>query len=214
VTKIVAFSGRKQSGKSTSGEFIQNFIYNLGSKISCKIYSFADPLKRKVCIDLLGLTEAQCYGSDEDKNSLTKLRWKDMPGYDVSWTWNQDYDVSGFMTARQVMEFVGTVIFRQMKTNTWEEATLKEIKRDNLDLAIIVDARFPDEVDPILDNGGYVIRLTRNPFNSNAKPETALDPDKYDWNRFSCIIDNEDITIDQKNELIKKFLTNKGILSL
>ena len=214
MTKILAFSGRKQSGKSTSGEFVQNFIYNLGSKISCKIYSFADPLKQKICIDLLGLTEAQCYGSDEDKNSLTKLRWKDMPGYDISWTWDQDYDASGFMTARQVMEFVGTRIFRQMKTDIWVEATLKEIKRDNLDLAIIVDARFPDEVDAILNSDGYVVRLTRNPFNSNAEPEIALDPYKYDWNKFSVIIDNEDITIDQKNELIKRFLINKGILPL
>ena len=214
MTKILAFSGRKQSGKSTSGEFVQNFIYNLGSKISCKIYSFADPLKQKICIDLLGLTEAQCYGSDEDKNSLTKIPWKGMPDYNISWTWSSDYDPSGFMTARQVMEFVGTRIFRQMKTDIWVEATLKEIKRDNLDLAIIVDARFPDEVDAILNSDGYVVRLTKDDFHSTAEPEIALDQTVYDWTKFSCIIDNYDITIDQKNDLIKRFLINKGIVQL
>lgn len=214
MTKILAFSGRKQSGKSTGGEFVQNFIYNLGSKISCKIYSFADPLKQNVCIDLLGLTEAQCYGSDEDKNSLTKIAWKGMPDYNISWTWSKDYDPSGFMTARQVMEFVGTRIFRQMKTNIWVEATLKEINRDSLDLAIIVDARFPDEVDAILNQNGYVIRLTKDDFHSCAEPEVALDKTVYDWNKFSLVIDNQNMTLQEKSKEIMKFILNKGIVSL
>jgi len=74
MTTILAFSGRKQSGKSTSGEYVQDLIRSINPKISIKTYSFADPLKRNICIDLLGLTEQQCYGSDEDKNSLTNIR--------------------------------------------------------------------------------------------------------------------------------------------
>lgn len=206
MTKILAFSGRKQSGKSTSAEFAQNLIYNLGSKISCKIYSFADPLKQNICMDLLGLTEAQCYGSDEDKNSLTSLRWEHMLGYDGNLT--------GFMTAREVMEYVGTKMFRKMKVNIWVEATLKEIERDNLDLAIIVDARFPDEVDAILNSNNYIVRLIRDPFNSTSEPEIALDPDKYDWNKFSLVIDNQNMTLQEKNKHIMKFILNKGIVSL
>ena len=112
------------------------------------------------------------------------------------------------------MEYVGTKMFRKMKDKIWVEATLKEIQKDQADIALLLDNRFPNEVDPILEAGGYVIRLTRNPFCSNTEPEVALDPDKYDWNKFSIIIDNTDITIDQKNELIKRFLINKGILSL
>jgi hypothetical protein len=214
MTTILAFSGRKQSGKSTGGEFVQNVIANLGSKISSKIYSFADPLKQNICMDLLGLTHAQCYGSDEDKNSLTKIAWKNMPEYNISWTWSSDCDPSGFMTARQVMEFVGTRIFRQMKTDIWVEATLKQIYRDGLDLAIIVDARFPDEVDAILNNNGYVIRLTKDDFHSCAEPEVALDKAVYDWNKFSLVIDNQNMTLQEKSKEIMKFILNKGIVSL
>ena len=43
-------------------------------------YSFADLLKQSVCMDLLGLSWEQCYGTDEQKNSPTHLRWEDMPG--------------------------------------------------------------------------------------------------------------------------------------
>lgn len=45
-----------------------------------KLYSFADCLKKEICIKMLGLTWEQCYGTDEQKNSLTHLRWEDMPG--------------------------------------------------------------------------------------------------------------------------------------
>src|SRR5688572_6769865 len=50
---------------------------NLADAYSVKIYSFSDPLK-KFCIDVLGLDHIQCYGSDDDKNSLTHIIWDDM----------------------------------------------------------------------------------------------------------------------------------------
>ena len=75
MTYILSFSGRKQSGKSTSADYIISLInehhimlrenrYELN--MSCKIYSFADPLKQDICINILGLTYDQCYGSDEE----------------------------------------------------------------------------------------------------------------------------------------------------
>lgn len=206
MTKIIAFSGKKQSGKSTSGEYVQHSLHSINPKIKVKTYSFADPLKKHICIDLLGLSYGQCHGSDEDKNSLTSLLWENMPGYTG--------DLTGLMTAREVMEYVGTKMFRKIKDNIWVEATLNEIKKDSADIAVLLDNRFPNEVDPILDAGGYVIRLTRNPFNSNTEPELALDPDKYDWNKFSLIIDNANISIQEKNNIIHKFIIEKGILLL
>lgn len=212
MTKILAFSGRKQSGKSSSGEFVQKLIQNTNASITCGLYSFADPLKQTICIDLLGLTEHQCYGSDDDKNSLTNIKWKSMPDYNISWTFSKDHDPSGFMTARQVMEFVGTRIFREIKQDIWVDATIRRIQKDSYDLAIILDTRFPDEVDAILNAGGYVIRLARDPFHSYSEPEIALDPDRYDWSKFSLIIDNTNMNEAGKNSLISKFITENNIL--
>lgn len=204
MTKILAFSGRKQSGKSTSGEYVEKLIKQNFLPISCKLYSFADPLKQDICMNLLGLSYEQCYGSDEDKNSLTNIKWKDVASY------SED----NWMTAREVMEVVGTKIFRKMKNNIWVDATINKIKRDGFDLAIVLDNRFPNEVDSILDNDGFVIRLTRNPFNSNSEPEMALDPDRYDWSKFSLILNNENTSIEDKEKQIFLFLQNKGILPL
>ena len=56
MTTIIAFAGRKQSGKTTSSEFLTSVInkYSLGTY---KIYNFADTLKQDICINILGLTE-------------------------------------------------------------------------------------------------------------------------------------------------------------
>lgn len=192
-----------------------------------KIYSFADPLKR-LCIDILGLSHEQCYGTDEQKNTLTHLRWEDMPGVtclpDAEWIsiFDSNYDdnrinntcqqlglhyhKSGFMTGRQVMEYVGTSIFRKMYSDVWVNATINQIKRDNSKLAIICDCRFPNEVEAIKNVEGKVVRLTRDPFNSSFSSESALDPENYDWNNFDFVIDNKESDISQQGEEIKRIL--------
>lgn len=202
-TKIVAVSGRKQSGKSslcaiiqaklaesdyrrfadnqnlrkepceislpykvacqnTDGTILWYHVYNhsedsvyddtsrkvepLNVNIESKIYSFADVLK-EICVSVLGLTTEQCYGTDDQKNSLTKLRWESLPEY-VRWingsgvlkgynntlekqkvTENQYYHYkfveqyepvgvkSGLMTGREVMQVFGTDVMRKMFHN-------------------------------------------------------------------------------------------------
>ncbi|NBU33444.1 hypothetical protein EB118_12435 [bacterium] len=195
MTKILAFSGRKQSGKSTAADYVVSLINN--KDITYKIYNFADPLKKDICMNILGLTYDQCYGTDENKNTLTDLVWDDKQ-----------------LTAREAMEIIGTSIFRKLKNNVWIDATINKIKQDNLDIAIIPDCRFPNEVDSIKAYGGHVIRLALDPFNSNAPAEIALDKHNYDWHKFDYIVFNTSMTIEEKNKEIYRFLSNKGILKL
>lgn len=260
MTKIIGISGRKQSGKTTAGNFILSmFIAKLGIAQSisindsgnivvsdllgkkeyqgildttwyenekdfikkqvfqqlnnvCKIYTFADILKKDICINILGLSEDQCYGTDEDKNSLTDIKWEDMPGYETSWKEAKDYHNSGLMTARQVLQFVGTDIFRKFKPNVWVDATINKIKKEKPQIAIITDCRFPNEIDAIKNNNGYTIRLTRNPFNSEHLSECILDSTNYDWNKFDCVIQNDSMTIYEQCIEIQKHI--EEILSL
>lgn len=196
MTKIIAFAGRKQSGKTTSSEFISN-IFEDGLLGKSRIYNFADPLKQDICINILGLTHDQCYGSDDKKNELVNCYWDNKQ-----------------LTAREVMQFVGTDVFRKMQNNVWADATINKIRMENLDLAIIADCRFPNEVEAIKNAGGLVIKLNRNPFNSDHSSETALDSCNYDYRHFDLIVSNEHLSIDEQNKLIYNFITKKGILPL
>lgn len=198
MTKIIAFAGRKQSGKTTSSNMIIDYYSQvIGDASEIKIYNFADPLKQDICMNLLGMSYDQCYGDDNNKNELTGLHWDGKN-----------------MTAREVMQFVGTDIFRKMKQNIWAEATITRIQKDKPKLAIIADCRFPNEVDAVKAAGGVVIKLTLNPFNSDHDSETALDPKNYAPSNFDIVIFNHNLSIEDKNYAILTFLKKKGLLQL
>ena len=196
MTQIIAFAGRKQSGKTTCAEFVLSLFNHSSDSGTCKIYNFADPLKL-LCIDILGLEYRQCYGSDSEKNELVDCYWDDHQ-----------------LSAREVMQIVGTDIFRCMKQNVWSGATINSIHKDRTDLSVIADCRFPNEVMAVKDAGGIVIKLNRNPYNSFHASEMALDSDRYDQSVFDLIIDNQDIDITEQNKIIYDFLNQKGILPL
>ena len=194
---IIAFAGRKQSGKTSACEFTGN-VYSQTVQKNCAIYNFADPLKT-MCIDIFGLTYEQCYGSDENKNEYVNCFWPDS---------------GNSMTAREVMQYVGTNIFRKMQHNVWADATIRKIQDENLPLALIADCRFPNEVEAVKNAGGLVIKLNRNLYSSTHESETALDEDQYDQSNFDFVIDNKDLKIGAKNELIYSFLKLKRVLPL
>jgi hypothetical protein len=177
--KIIAISGRKQSGKSSTGDYLKSLNKNI------KLYSFADRLKTDICINILGLKEEQCHGTDEQKNTITDIQWG-----------------GKFLTGREVMEIVGTDIFRNLKVDVWTTSTLNLIKKESPEVAIITDCRFPDEVEAVKKQGGIVVRLMRNLFKSDNLIENALDPCNYNWSNFDYIIDNRDIEQKHKEEIL------------
>lgn len=197
---IIAFAGRKQSGKTSACEFVSNLYYGHHTG-NVKIYNFADPLKQ-LCINVLGLTHSQCYGPDESKNERVNCYRNYCP------------DNSGQMTAREVMQYVGTDVFRKMQHNVWSDATIRLIQKESPSLALIADCRFPNEVEAVKNNGGVVIKLNRDLYTSEHASEKALDEDMYDQSNFDLVIDNHDISIGDKNKLIHNFLLDHKVISL
>tara|TARA_Y100001978_G_C23650049_1_gene412921 strand:- start:747 stop:1301 length:555 start_codon:yes stop_codon:yes gene_type:complete len=166
-----------------------------------KIYNFADTLK-ELCIDVLGLTYEQCYGTDEEKNSTTNINLSDAVF---------DTMRNRKMTAREVMQYVGTDFFRRIYPNVWVDSTIRKIKKDKSFLSVVVDCRFPNEIEGIRQAGGKVVRLTRNIFgDEDLHPsETALD--KYD--EFDYVIDNQSMSISQQNEALYNKLVDWGMVN-
>jgi chloramphenicol 3-O-phosphotransferase len=198
MNQIIAFAGRKQSGKTTCAEAVLKLWNDAFLTFTTgKIYNFADPLKKDICINILGMTYDQCYGSDDQKNELVDCWWDNKQ-----------------LTAREVMQFIGTNVFRQMQNNVWADATIKKIQKENPSLAVIADCRFPNEVDTVRNAGGIVIKLMRNPYNSDHESEMALDKDRYDYSNFDLVVDNNTMSVSEQCNEITNFLKNKGILPL
>ncbi len=185
-----------------------------------KLYSFADSLKW-MSTELFNVPHRCVWGTDDDKNTPQKhLLWENMPGVIGPKAYNKIKELyvekellsefypqfvmhePGPMTAREFMQFIGTEIGRKMYEPIWIEATMKKIQREQSELAVIADVRFPNEANAIADAGGYVTRLTRQPFadQDTHASETALD----DYS-FNYVIDNEDESLTDYIVKVREF---------
>ena len=187
--KFIVISGKKQAGKTTTANSIRAELENRG--LNVHITSFAAPIK-DFCTDIIGLSEAQVYGTNEQKNSPTHIRWNTMPveiltkyiGYGIPLKSNK------FMSAREVMQIFGTDIMRQcFDYDIWAKAPFKKYKDSNFDFIIIDDCRFPNEAEASIENNSILIRLTRNVLDEDAHiSEKAMDD--YPKNKYDYIINN------------------------
>jgi len=117
------------------------------------------------------------------------------------------------MTARQVLQEVGTGIFRRMWGDIWAQACIREIKAWGGDVAFIDDIRFPNEVDAVQGDGGVVVRFTMDIFKGQDQHESecALDPNKFDWAKFAIVAFNDGMTMERQNQLVLEKLVNHGL---
>ena len=222
--KIFGISGRAQSGKSTLAEYIKteldlpDFYPEWDEEGMClRIVHFADALKTFLR-NTMGLSDYQL-NNDEGKTELTHLKWEDMPGVvsekmACNITKHSNPKVAaqvlaeskikvaeGCMTGREVMEYFGTDVIRRMYEDAWVRATLQEIAMTHdPTVFIIADVRSKNEIAKIFGAGGFVIRLTRDPEHRDTQIERQLDQSEYNWENFDVIIDNKDMTLEEKNQ--------------
>ena len=203
---IIGVSGKKQAGKSTLCEYLTDRYKSQFDSI--KIYSFADPLKR-FCVDGMGLSEEQCYGPDEDKNTFTKYKWDTLPiEIRNKFSIKGEGSKRGPMTAREVLQIFGTNVMRKMFSDKiWVNATISLIKREKPTIAFIADVRFRSEIDALMnEKDGYAVRLTRRLFDDSHPSEVDLDDFDFRSLGDRClVIDNQNLTIDEKNDIAVPF---------
>lgn len=210
-----------------SYQFIRYAEHNIWPFV--KNYSFAETLK-DICVEVLGLGWEQCHGTDEQKMTLTDYRWEEMPGVisdknlisgltsdEVRGRLGPYYErlENGFvfhepgqMTAREVMQYVGTDVFRKMYNNVWVDCCINQIKNEDTGIGVISDCRFLNEVEAVKAAGGKVIKFTRN-FDSGDGHASENDLNNYDG--FDAVIDNVDMSIDEQNQRVLSQLVFWGM---
>lgn len=206
---ILGISGRKGSGKTTTIKYI------LGHEDrNDKAYfhlSIVEAFKR-FCVDVLGLTDEQVNGTNEDKESTVEhLLWENFP------IKQSIQGRTGPMTARNVMEYWATDIVKAACEDTASKALMKQIATlykswldldETRDMVILIDSvRFPSDVVNIQNSGGRVLRLTRDPYRSTNVCETSLDKGVFDK-----VLANDNISEDEQRRQLTPWLKEIGVL--
>lgn len=183
-TKIIILTGKARSGKDTSCFAIKDYLQQYYPDLNVKKYAFADSIKQ-ISVDLFNLDPKDCWTDKKDNMKKTHLQWHGRK-----------------LSVREFLQVFGTDICRKLWHDCWVFKTHNNIIADNMDIALISDARFPSEINYFLPFDPLVIRLLRNPLKSQHSSETSLDD--YNWNqiRNSYVINNSILSLKEKNNLI------------
>lgn len=176
-----------------------------------KLYHFADELKT-ICMNLYGLTEEQCYGSSEQKQSPSQLKWFD---FSTILKKNEiipkgsNRSLDDYMTAREVLQTVSDVM-KKINEKCWSDCVIKQITEQQSLYPIVADVRYPFEVDAIKAIGGKIVYLTRRVEEDSHASENAFKD--YDMSNFDAVIENQDLSIADKNTILDRHLQEFGYL--
>jgi hypothetical protein len=277
MSKIIAISGKAQSGKDTLSNFLHGYelvrndvitkyfiskdgqlvvdvgndemgIVNLNKKTAefvsyaenyiypfVKKFSMADSLK-EIVSGLFHVDINDLYGTNEDKNKKTNLRWENMPSVVTPETCKTDmahagvgkdgfslddykkyikkelgltFHEAGKMTVREVLQFFGTDIMRKMYLNVWIDNCVERISASSSELSIISDCRFVDELETLKEKGAFLVRLLRNPLNQSHDSENNCD----NYLKYDLVIDNREMTIHESCDALMKGLFDNNVIS-
>lgn len=133
---LIGIYGKAESGKDTIGNYL---VRTKGAQKG----AFAFALKEYIGRNVLGLSDEQLYGNMKEV-----------------------VDPRFGKTARQLLQYLGTDVFRKLYGNIWTEA---EIRRFNSiqrvpscgSAYVICDVRFRNEMEAIKENKGYIWKVVR-----------------------------------------------------
>jgi len=187
IPRLIAIRGKAGAGKDTVADY-------LVEKYGYQKMSFAHPLKRIVAI-LTGWRYDFVNGATPEYRRLRETLIH--PVYK--------------MTCRQLLQFVGTELFRdQLHPEVWVQCLRQDIEalfnEDPEALVIVTDCRFPNEAEMLLKLGGRMLHIQRPMAASCLLGETSQHSSEKDFNTSNEQIIHNNGTLDQLYETVRTTL--------
>jgi len=158
--KIIALGHKRRVGKNKIAELLQSSLRSKGSTLNIQTASFAYLLK-KVSAELFGLESPEHYEAyPSDKEKVIPVLGK---------------------SPRDIYIQFGNYA-RNIDNNVW----VKPVFKQDCDVLIITDLRYPNEAQAVHDNGGYCIKVNRDVPQSDDVADNALN----DYDHWDITLDN------------------------
>lgn len=180
----IVISGKKKHGKNYFADMVKHLLVLEG--ISFTETAFATPIK-EFCENTFGIP-MEDMETQEGKLKPTHIRWSDLTGN----VWKPSDE---FITVRELLQIIGTEIFREgFYSPIWAEAPFRKkhiietysdgwTQRVTPDVVFIPDCRFPNEVEEAKKHDAILVRVVRDDIDEDGDThpsEIALD--NYAWN--------------------------------
>lgn len=181
---IIGIGGKKGSGKDTVGLLLQELLLEEGLKFT--MIAFADKLK-EVIIDLFDMTNEQLYGL------LKEFPDKRYPNKNGT-----------FWTPRELMQYLGTDVFRSIYPNIWVDYLRRRIESRPGNY-IITDCRFKNEVQVVKESKGMYLSVVRKQI---GKQKFTTHISEHDLNHVipDILVVNDYTTVDDLRSYLKREL--------
>lgn len=176
-------------------------------------FSFADRLKIATN-QVFSIPASLMYGTDEEKNSKTHVKFSDLFGMlDVNIINNMKKTMNpdDCLSIRQLLQLFGTNICRRIDDKCWINGLINDITDYGSELSLVDDCRFKNEVYAMKEFGAILIKFDRSSGDDSHISERDLDD--IDLNVFDLVIDNRNMSLLDKNELVMNWLQEKGIVA-
>ena len=179
---IIGVCGFARSGKDTFANIASEYLVNEEPGKKIKILHFAAPLKN-ACKLLFNLTDEQLYG---DLKEVIDTRYNKTP--------------------REILQWLGSLLRNTFSKDIFVNITHENIQKaynQGYTLIIIPDLRFDNEAEMIKNNGGKIVKISRD----SVKPETILHESEIPINGKYLnyeIINNSSIEL--YNEIVKSIV--------
>lgn len=179
--KIIAFAGRKRSGKTTLANLLQD-------EYGATIITIANYLKY-LCCDLMNLSLYDLIRKKDNGYTFDIVpdeRWYKIINKKTNINIDdikKELDGKHITNIRQLLQVIGTDVIRKYNENWHVNQMIEEIESYPEDKLIVIDdVRFPNEQEAILERSGEVFYIVRPNVSeiSNHSSETALKWQNFD----------------------------------
>jgi hypothetical protein len=170
---IIAIHGFKQSGKDTLAKLlVDEFGYTR--------IAFADRVKDAIHL-IFGVSKELLYGSDEDKQQLSPVRWSD-----VEKVPERKKDDPTFLSIRELLQIFATEMCRDKIPSVWYRYLPIDPQRPT----VISDLRFENEAQHLQSLGAVIIRVQRPQAKASSHASEMGIPEAYIHHN---ILNNKDL---------------------
>lgn len=168
--------------------------------------ALATPIKM-MAIDFLGLEYEKMFGVGASKKEYTSFKWSQTL---ITRLKDRGVAKDNFMTYRDILEYLGEV-FTSLNTECFVNYGIKVAESYGGGISVFEDIRKVSELDKLITKEAITIRLLRNPEDANTTVETNLDDIPHD--KYSLVVQNQDMTIPECHKVVYDFLVEKGIFN-